>query len=154
MIGSITSVPISMKTWVAGAAGIRDLSFRLQYEPGGAEQRVARHQSQAAHRREGGGPIEGAAGERAVLHFDALDQAAEYQSLAEGGKRRAGGKRERPMLLAADAEPAELECDAAKDQRQQHDDDGQIERRQNDRIGERESDHQSGAAEHEPGLVA
>jgi len=58
------------------------------------------------------------------------------------------------MRLAAHAEPTELECDAAKDQRQQHDHDRQIERRQNDRIGERESDHQSGAAEHEPGLVA
>src|SRR5262249_56128881 len=136
-----------------GGRGMGDLSFRLKYEPGGAEQRVARPQSQAAPRREGGGPIEGAAGERAVLHFDALDQAAEYQSLAEGGKRRAGGKRERPMRLAADAEPAELECDAAKDQRQQHDEDGRIEGRQNDRIGERENDHQSGAASHDQGYL-
>src|SRR5437879_1159407 len=92
-------------------------------------------------------PIEGAARERAVLYFDALDQPAKNHSLAEGGKRRAGGKREGPMRLAAHAEPAELECDAAKDQRQQHHDDRQIERRQNDRVGERESDHQSGAAE-------
>src|SRR6266566_3545892 len=75
-------------------------------------------------------------------------------TLAEGSKHGAGGKRERPMRLAAYAEPAELECDAAKDQRQQHDDDRQIERRQNDRIRQRESDHQSGAAEHEPGLIA
>src|SRR5207245_11128085 len=65
-----------------------------------------------------------------------------------------GGKGEGPVPLAGHSDPTELECDPAKHQRQQHHDDRYIERRQNDRIGERESDHQSGAAEHEPRLVA
>ena len=75
-------------------------------------------------------------------------------ALAKGRERRTGGESEGPMPLAGHSDPAELECDPAKHQRQQHDDDRQIERRQNDRIGQREGDHHAGAAEHEPRLVA
>ena len=57
-------------------------------------------------------------------------------------------------VVAGLRDPAELEGDAAEDQRQQHDDDRQVERRHDHRIGEREGDQQPAAAEHEPGLVA
>ena len=56
--------------------------------------------------------------------------------------------------LAGRRDPAELEGHAAEDQRQQHDDDRQIERRHDHRVGLREGDPQAAAAEHQPGLVA
>src|SRR5262249_52374336 len=49
---------------------------------------------------------------------------------------------------------AELEGDAAEDEREQHRDDRQIERRHDDRIGPGKGDPEAAAAEHEPGLVS
>ncbi len=58
---------------------------------------------------------------------------------------------ERPMLRVA---VAELEGDAAEDERQQHDEDRKVDRGHDDREGEREGGHEREPAEHEPGLVA
>ena len=49
---------------------------------------------------------------------------------------------------------AEFERNAAKDQAQQHEDQWQIQGRQQDRIRERERGQQTGTTEHQPGLVA
>ncbi len=94
------------------------------------------------------------AGEHAVLHLDALNEPAQDQALAEGRQRRAGREGEVPVPLAGRRDPAELECDAAEHQRQQHHDHRKVERRHDHRIGAAESDPQPAAAEHQPGLVA
>ena len=47
----------------------------------------------------------------------------------------------------------ELERDAPEHQRQQHDQHGEIHRRNDDREGQRKCDQQADAAEDEPGLV-
>ncbi len=59
-----------------------------------------------------------------------------------------------PELVAGFRRPAKLEGDAAEDEAEQHDDDRQVERRHDHRIGERKSDEQASAAEHQPRLVA
>jgi hypothetical protein len=50
--------------------------------------------------------------------------------------------------------PAELERDAAEDQREQHRDDRRVQRRHQDRVTERERGHQAATAEHQPCFVA
>ncbi len=127
--------------------------FGLHVEERRAEQRVAGDQRQPAEQREGRRPIKRAAGIGAVSDRNALDQPAEDHPLRESGKRRAGGEGEIPTRLAA-RDGAELEGHAAEDQRQQHDDHRQIERRHDHRIGARKCHPQSAAAEDEPGLVA
>ena len=74
--------------------------------------------------------------------------------MAKGSKRRAGGERKAPMLLAGYAEPAEFEGHSAEHQCQKHDNDRHVECRQNGCIGVREGDHHAGAAENKPGLVS
>jgi hypothetical protein len=49
---------------------------------------------------------------------------------------------------------AELEGDAAEDERDQHDEERHVERRQQDRVGEIEDSEEPAAAQDEPGLVA
>ena len=49
---------------------------------------------------------------------------------------------------------AELEGDAAQDEPDEHEDDGEVKRRHHDRVGEREGCEQPAAAHHQPGLVA
>ena len=58
------------------------------------------------------------------------------------------------MTLAGHPDPTKLEGDSAKYQGQQHENDRQIECRENDRVRQRKGDHHAGAPEHEPGLVA
>ena len=58
------------------------------------------------------------------------------------------------MAFAGHSDPAELEGDAAKHQCQKHENDWQIECRENGRVRQWEGDHHAGAAEHEPRLVA
>ncbi len=138
--------------WRAGALG--DRAVRLHHQPGGAEQRVAGHDTEAAEGRKRRRPVERPAGESAVLHLDALNEPAEDEALAKGRHGRAAGEGEIPIFPAGDRDPAELEGDAAKHQRQQHDDDRDVERRHDHRVGLRERDPQAAAAEHQPGLVA
>src|SRR5581483_4117574 len=99
-------------------------------------------------------PIEGPPREGTVLHLNALNKTAQNQSLAESGNRRPSRKRKSPVALARQRNPAELERDPTKYQRQQHDNHRQIKGRQDDRIGQRKRDHHSGATEDKPGFVA
>ena len=80
--------------------------------------------------------------------------AAEDDALAQRRQRGAGSEGEIPVGLAGLRDGAEFERDAAEDERKQHHDHRQIERRHDDGIGARERDPQSAAAEHQPGLVA
>ena len=58
-----------------------------------------------------------------------------------------------PEGLVLGVAKAKLEGDAAKHQRQQHDQDGKIKRRDNDGEGKRKSRKQGDAAQHQPSLV-
>jgi hypothetical protein len=49
---------------------------------------------------------------------------------------------------------AEFEGDAAEDQADEHEDQGQVERAEDDGVGQREGRQQAGPAQHQPGLVA
>ncbi len=136
------------------ARALGDRAFGLHHQPGRAEQRIARDHAEAAQERERLRPVERPACERAVLDLDALDQPAQDQALAECGEGRAGREGEIPIRLAGDGDHAKLERHPAKDERQQHHNDGQIERRHDDGVGLRERDPEPAAAEHQPGLVA
>ena len=88
------------------------------------------------------------------LDRKALDERAEHDPLGEGAEGRAVAEGVVPEgAMLGVAEP-ELEGDAAEDERQQHDQKREIDRRQDDGEGEREGREQRHAAEHEPGLVA
>ncbi len=113
-------------------------AFGLQDEPARAEQRVAEHQRDAGHQRERGEAVERTAGKLAPVGLKALDEGAEHDALRKGAERRAVAERIVPERAALGVPVAELERDAAKDQREQHDDDREIDRRQDDGEGERE----------------
>ena len=90
----------------------------------------------------------------AAFCLKALNERAEHNALREGANDGAvvkGVIPEGPMFGVA---VAELECDAAKDERQQHDDDRKVDRWNDDRECERESGHKRKSAKHQPGLVA
>jgi hypothetical protein len=99
-------------------------------------------------------PVEGAAGIGVVLHRDPLQEAAEHQPLGECGDDRSADEGVVPPDVVGLGDPAELEGDAAEHQRQQHDDDGQVDRRHDDGVGQRERHPQAPAPQHQPGLVA
>src|SRR3546814_7872550 len=50
--------------------------------------------------------------------------------------------------------PTELECNAPKDQAQQHGNEGGVKRRQDDGIGERKRRKQPSPAQHKPGFIS
>src|SRR3546814_9673200 len=50
--------------------------------------------------------------------------------------------------------PTELECNAPKDQAQQHGNEGGVKRRQDDGIGERKRRKQPSPAQHQPGFIS
>src|SRR5436190_24365859 len=91
--------------------------------------------------------------ESAVLYLHALDERTEDDALRERRERRARDEGEIPRCLALRDQP-KLKRNAAEYQRQQHHDHRQIKGWHDDRIGNRERDQETGAAEHEPGLVA
>ena len=105
------------------------------------------------HQRERGQPVEHAAREIPAFDLEALDEGAEHEALGERREHRAVVERLIPEMAVARGFEAELERDAAQDQRDQHDQERQVGAREDDRIGEREGAEQGGAAEHEPGLV-
>ena len=82
------------------------------------------------------------------------DQRAERHALGEGGDERAAEEGDVPEELAPPGAPAELEGDAAEDEREQHGDDRRVERRHHHGVGEREDREEPAAAEDQPGLVA
>ena len=136
------------------ARALGDFAVRLHHQPSGAEQGVAHRHPQAAQQGERGCPIEWSAGEDAVLHFDALDDAAEDHALTNGGNRRTAGEGNVPVALARHRDRAKFECDAAKNQRQQHDEDRKVQGGHDDRVGLRKRHPQSASAQDQPGLVA
>ncbi len=118
------------------------------------KQHIAREQRRGGEHGEGRQPVEGAAREFVVGHGEALHEGAHDGALRQRGKHRAQGEGQVPGPAIAFGLEAELEGDAAQDQPDQHENDGDIERRQHDGISEREGREQAAAAEHEPGFVA
>ncbi len=131
------------------------LAGGAHHQPGAPEQCIGDDQRQPAEQRERRQPVECAAGIGAPLHRQAADECAEHHALEEGRRQRAADEGLVPYVLPLLAGlEAELEGHAAEDQRQQHDDDRQVERRQHHRIGQRKGREQPAAAQHQPGLVA
>ena len=126
----------------------------LPDQPAAAEQRVARDQCHAGHDRERRQPLEHAARVSPALDPETLDEAAEHQALGHGREQRAVVERLVPEMTAGARLEAELEGDAAQDERDQHDQERQVGAREDHRIGEREGAEQGRPAEHQPGLVA
>ena len=117
---------------------ILERSLGFQDQPARAEQAVAEDERDAGQERERGEAVERTAGEVAAFGLEALDERAEHDALGESAEDGAvveGVIPEGPMLGVA---VAELERDAAKDERQQHDEDRKIDRRYDDGEGERE----------------
>ncbi len=91
----------------------------------------------------------------AALDREALDKGAEHDALGDRGGHRPVMKGGVPAALSGrSGGGAQLKADAAENQRQQHDEDREIERRQDHRIGKREGGEERDPAEHQPGLVA
>ena len=76
------STPTSSRHGLTARA-LGDRAVGLHHQPSGAEQRVADRHAEAAQQGERRRPVEWSAGEGAVLHLDALDQAAEDHALAK-----------------------------------------------------------------------
>src|ERR1700733_3614424 len=114
-------------------------AFGLQDQPARAEQAVAEDQGDASEQRKRCKAVERAAREVASFRLKALNERAEDNALREGAKDGAvveGAIPEGPMLGVA---IAELERNATENERQQHDGDREINRRDDDRKSERES---------------
>ena len=123
-------------------------------EPRRREQHVAGEKRHRGDDGEGREPVEGAPGEAVVGDGEALHEGPHDGPLHQSGEDRAAGKGRVPQEAVALGFEAELEGDPAQDEPDQHEDDGDVERRQHDGIGERKGREQAAAAEHEPGLVA
>ena len=101
----------------------------LQNQPARAEQAVAKDEGKAGHRKERREAVERAASKVAAFGLKALNERAEHDALREGADDRAvieGAIPEGPMLGVA---VAELESDAAEDEREQHDQGSESRRR-------------------------
>src|SRR6185312_9545452 len=92
------------------AAGLED-------EPAGAQQRVAGDDAEPAHHGKAADEAERAADKALMLDRHAVDQGAEHEPLAERGERRAAGEGPVPQEAETLGAEAELEGDAAKDER-------------------------------------
>ena len=90
----------------------------------------------------------------AAVVGEALHEGAEHHALREGRDAASRNGRRSPSRLRALGLEAELEGDAAEDERDQHRGDRQVEGRHQDRVGEVEDREEPAAAEDEPGLVA
>src|SRR6516165_349789 len=114
---------------VATGTGDKMSMFGQEYQPTCAQEAVAEDQGNASQNRERSQEIERAAGKDAALDLEALDEGAEHHSLRHGCDQRAVEEATIPEGLVLGIAKAELEGDAAKHQRQQHDQDRKIKRR-------------------------
>ena len=96
----------------------------------------------------------GAAREFVVRHGEALDEGAHDGALHQRGEHRAQTEGHVPQKAVALRLEAELEGDAAQDEPDQHQDDGDVERGQHDGISERKGREQPASAQDQPRLVA
>ena len=130
-------------------------AFTFHNEPGGAQQRVGDDQTDTAEEVEGGEPVKRGADKASALNVKAVDHCAHDDALAEGREQRAARKGVVPeFAVRRRGFEAELKGDAAKDEADQHRGEGNGERINNHRIGQRKRPEQARATEHQPGLVA
>src|SRR4029079_2809652 len=114
--------------------------------------RVTCDQGQSAEECKRRCPVERTAAEGAVAHGNSLNETAEDHTLREGRESRADIEGNIPAGLAV-GNVAKFKCHTAKNQRQKHHDDGQVERRHDDRIRLGKCHKQTSAPKYEPGLV-
>ena len=89
-----------------------------------------------------------------AFHMKTLDEGAQHHALGESGQGRAVTECMIPEGAMLGIAEAEFKRHAAKNQRQQHHQDGEIDRRQDDGEGQRKGRQQADAAQHQPGLIA
>src|SRR5215208_5377742 len=130
----------------------RALGF--QNEPAGAEQGIAEYEGEADQESEGGHPVEGSASEMPSVNLETLNECTEHDALGKGRQCRTVTERAVPEASQGGPPEPELEGDAAEHQRQQHDEDREVNRRNDDGEGERKCGQQAEAAEHHPGFIA
>ena len=128
--------------------------FQHKVDPGRAQKRIADRHGDAGQDRKGRQPVPPAPGIGAVHDRDPLHQRAKGDALHHRRDQRAAKEGIIPDPLPPLRLPAVFEGHAAKDQRQKHEDDGDVERGHHDRIGQREDGEQPAAAKDKPGFVA
>src|SRR5262249_51089738 len=101
-----------------------------------------------------GKKIERGAGELPAADPKSLDEGAEHHALREGGDCRAVTECIVPKGLALCVPKTEFKGDATEDERQQHDQNGEIHRRDDDGERKRKGSQEPEAAKYQPGLIA
>ena len=99
-------------------------------------------------------PGEGIPGVLHVLDRNAAHHCADRRALDKGDQHGTVGESGVPEPAHARAAIAELECNAAKDQPDKHQQYRQVEGAEEDRIGRRKGREETCADYHQPGLVA
>ena len=127
----------------------------LHHKPGGAQQRIARHQPGRDQQGVGREPVERPAREPVALDRHPLDESPQDQTLGHRRQDRPASEHLGPEFATPVPGPeAELERHAAQDKPRQHQQHRQIQRRHQHRIGQGEGRQQPPSPQHQPGLVA
>jgi len=130
-------------------------TFTFHHQPGGAEQRIGHAQSESAEQAERGQPVKHAATEGATADGETVDHRPDHHALAEGCQQGAAKKGAIPEWpVRRRGLEAKLKGDAAKNQADQHQGQGDRQGVDDHRVGEGKGAKQAGAAEHQPGFIA
>ena len=113
--------------WDEPIGKLANVAVALANEPACSEQRVADAQADAAEHREGAQPTEVASDIVAIGDRKTLDQAADCQTLHEGGDERSPGEARIPQPPPALRPMPEFEGDPAQDQPSEHEQERQVE---------------------------
>ena len=121
-----------------GGAARPILQFTLgfQNQPSGAEEPITEHQRQPGCEWKWRQPIERGAGKFAAVDIEALDECAKDDALGKRRHQRAAAECAVPESPHRRMFEAEFEGDTAENQRQQHHQDREIDRRNDDGEGE------------------
>ena len=133
---------------------ILQTALRLQDKPAGAQKPISEQQADPGKDREDRKAIERTTTENSSRRLETLNEGSQHDALGKyrnTGPITKGVVPECPMLGKL---VTELEGDAAKCQRQQHHQDGEVECRYDDGEGQGKCRHEPDAAKHEPSFVA
>ncbi len=133
---------------------VADVRLAFPDQPAGAEKGVAKAQSDPARHGKRCEPAEVAARISTVRDLQPFHQCANRHSLHEAREQGSACKAQIPYPAHPLRLVAKLECYSTQDQTQQHDDEREIECRQQRRIDDREGAPQDHTADHQPSFVA